>query len=149
MSEVLDLVIVGTGPAGLAAGIYASVYKLNFVVIGKDYGLLAGSHEIVNWPGIKSMPGLEIVQKIRQHAVEGFNARIIDDEVIAVKKLNSNFSVQSRNSGSFESKALIVATGLMNRKHWRGQACRKGSFLLRDLRCFHVQGQDCCSDWRQ
>ncbi|MBI5872334.1 FAD-dependent oxidoreductase [archaeon] len=116
MSEVLDLVIIGAGPGGLTAAIYAGVYKLNFVVVGKDYGLLAGAHEIWNFPSIKAIPGFELVKKIRQHAVEGFDAKIIDDEAVAVKKLNSNFEVQTKSSGSFESKALIVATGLANRR---------------------------------
>lgn len=116
MSEVLDLVIVGTGPAGLAAAIYAGVYKLNFSVVGKDYGLLAGAHEIWNFPGIKAIPGVELVQHIRQHAVEEFNAGIIDDEVVRVKKANSNFAVETKNSGMLEAKTLIIATGLMNRK---------------------------------
>ena len=116
MTEALDLVIVGSGPAGLTAGIYAGVYKLNFAVVGKDYGLLAGAHEIWNFPGIKAIPGIELVQRIRQHAVEGFNAKILDDEVVRVKKTNGNFAVETKNSGKFEAKTLIIATGLMNRK---------------------------------
>lgn len=96
MAEVLDLVIIGTGPAGLAAAIYAGVYKLNCVVIGKDYGLLAGAHEIWNYPGTKAISGFELVQKIRQHAVEGFNAKIIDDEAISVKKTTVILSCRSR-----------------------------------------------------
>jgi thioredoxin reductase (NADPH) len=116
MSKVLDLIIIGTGPAGLTATIYTGVYKLDFAVVGKDYGLLAGAHEIWNFPGIKAISGLELVQKMRQHAVEGFNAKIIDDEVAKVSKTGSNFKVETKDSGSLESKALIIATGLMNRK---------------------------------
>jgi len=116
MPEALDLVIIGTGPAGLSAAIYAGVYRLKFKVIGKDYGLLAGAHEIWNYPGIKSIPGFELVQKMRQHAVESFSAEIIDDEVVAVSGLGGNFSVLTKNSGTLEAKTLIIATGLMNRK---------------------------------
>ena len=96
-SKVLDLAILGTGPGGLSAAIYAGVYKLDFAVIGKDYGMLANSHEIINWPGTKSAPGLEIVQKIREHAVEVFRAKIVDDEIVSVKKLDGNYSLQTKN----------------------------------------------------
>ncbi|MDO8647073.1 MAG: FAD-dependent oxidoreductase [Candidatus Diapherotrites archaeon] len=116
MSEVLDLVIIGTGPAGLSAAIYAGVYKLNFKVVGKDYGLLAGAHEIWNYPGVKAIAGFELVQRMRDHAVDSFKAEIIDDEVIAVRKSGEHFSVQLKSAETLECKALIIATGLMNRK---------------------------------
>lgn len=116
MPEILDLLIVGTGPAGLSAAIYAGVYKLKFAVVGKDYGLLAGAHEIWNYPGIKAIPGFELVRKMREHAVEGFGAQIKDDEVSKVLKKGQNFVVSTKNSGDFEAKALIIATGLMNRR---------------------------------
>ena len=112
---VLDLVILGSGPAGLTAGIYAGVYKLKFKTIGTDYGMLEKSHEFSNWPGIKVISGFELVQKIRQHAVEGFNAEILNDTVIEIKKSGKNFVLKTIDSKVLKCRALIIANGLASR----------------------------------
>ena len=60
--EVYDVAIVGAGPAGLTAGIYAARYMLKSIVFGSDVGGTANlAHDIENWPGQKG-PGMQIMQ---------------------------------------------------------------------------------------
>ena len=67
--NIYDLIIIGAGPAGLAASIYASRYKVNHLVIGKEPGGQAvEAHNIENWPGTISISGFELTQKMREHA---------------------------------------------------------------------------------
>jgi len=64
-----DVVIVGSGSAGLPAGMYASRYKLKNIVIGKEPGgALATSHKVENWPGVLSASWKEIMDDFAEHA---------------------------------------------------------------------------------
>ncbi|OGD62948.1 hypothetical protein A2160_04250 [Candidatus Beckwithbacteria bacterium RBG_13_42_9] len=79
--SIYDLIIVGAGPAGLTASIYASRYKLTNLVIGKQLGgELVLAHKIENFPGFESVPGPELVQKMGNQ-VEKLGAKIIYEEV--------------------------------------------------------------------
>ena len=66
-----DILIVGSGPAGLTASIYASRAKLNFAVIEKDYmgsGQIAITERVDNYPGLYGIGGYELGEKFREHA---------------------------------------------------------------------------------
>lgn len=70
MSEMHDLVIVGAGPAGYTAGLYAKRYGLDVLVIGSELGGLCNeAHVVENWPGTKSIKGDELMQKDRKSVV--------------------------------------------------------------------------------
>jgi thioredoxin reductase (NADPH) len=65
-----DVVIVGSGSAGLPAGMYASRYKLKNLVIGREPGgALATSHKVENWPGVLSASGKTIMDSFAEHAI--------------------------------------------------------------------------------
>lgn len=106
-----DLVIIGAGPAGLCAGIYAARRELKILVIEKGMagGQMALAPEIGNWPGIQSVPGIELASRMEEHAkslgVEFKAARVtglvLDGEVKKVLL----------GGESVECKALIIATG--------------------------------------
>lgn len=111
-----DLIIVGAGPAGLAASIYASRYKLNHIVIGKEIGgLVNEAHEIGNYPGFPSISGTELMQKFVDHA-RSLGAEIVSDEVVHIHRLDDRFEVETRSGNKYEAKTLIIATGLERRK---------------------------------
>ena len=81
-----DLIIIGSGSAGLPAGMYASRYKIKNLVIGKEPGgALATSHKVENYPGIVSASGKEIMDNFAEHAkVSG--SEIAQDTVSSIQK---------------------------------------------------------------
>ena len=71
MDKVHDLVIVGSGPAGLSAAIYAQRARLDAVVLEKEYisgGQVVNTSEVDNYPGLPGMSGYELGMKLRAHA---------------------------------------------------------------------------------
>jgi thioredoxin reductase (NADPH) len=115
-TNIYDLIIVGAGPAGLIASIYASRYKLNNLVIGKVLGgELSLASKVENYPGIISLSGLELNQKIAQQ-VEMLGGKILYKEVGRIEKKDGGFLVVINDQERYEAKALIVATGSERRR---------------------------------
>jgi thioredoxin reductase (NADPH) len=106
-----DLIIVGGGPCGLAAGIYAVRLGLNTLVLEKSEisGQITLADVVENYPGFPSISGLELMEKYKTHALEaGVETKIT--EVLSVRS-ESEKKVVSTDSGEFESRAVIIATG--------------------------------------
>lgn len=111
-----DLIIVGGGPGGLAAGIYAVRFGLNTLVLERSEisGQIALADVVENYPGFPAISGLELMEKYKSHAQEaGVETKIT--EVISVRSEGEK-KIVSTDSGDLESKAVIVATGA-NPKH--------------------------------
>lgn len=112
---IYDLIILGAGPAGLAASIYASYHKLNHLVIGDIVGGTATEAvKIKNWPGSEEISGVELMQKFKHHA-ESFDGKIFQAKIVGLKKNGEFFKVQT-GEGSYDTKTLIVALGTCRRK---------------------------------
>ncbi len=112
---VYDLVIIGGGPAGLSAAIYAARFRMDFLVLAREPGgTVVNTHLIENWPGEKSLSGAALMEKLQSHA-ESLGAKITQAEVSKVSKKGGHFLV-STDAGDFESKSLIFATGTRHRK---------------------------------
>lgn len=112
---VYDLVIVGGGPAGLSAAIYAARFKLKTVVLARELGgLLANTHLVENWPGSKSAGGAELMAGIQEHA-ESLGAEVKQAEVKEIKKKGDAFSLTT-DDGEVQGKAVLLATGTWHRK---------------------------------
>jgi thioredoxin reductase (NADPH) len=111
-SLMYDVIIIGAGSAGLPAGMYASRYKLNNIIIGEmPGGALATSHCVENWPGVLSAPGGEIMQSFRLHA-ENAGSTLIQDRVEEVSKLGEDhFSLRTMSGKTYEARRIILATG--------------------------------------
>ncbi len=111
-----DLIIIGAGPAGLTAAIYAVRYGLNTLVIEKNVipGQIATVTTIENYPGFTSISGMELMQKFKEHA-EGAGATIQNNNVISVKEEQGK-KVITTDDGGFETRAVILATGANPRK---------------------------------
>jgi thioredoxin-disulfide reductase len=107
-----DLIIIGGGPAGMTAGIYAARQKLNTLLITKEFGgqIAKKAVPIENWPGEKEISGFNLIQKFKEH-LEKFQIETEVDLVTKIEKINGNFQVSTKNSKIFESKAVIIATG--------------------------------------
>jgi thioredoxin reductase (NADPH) len=113
--KTFDLIIIGAGPAGLAASIYASRYKVGHLVIGKEPGGQAvEAHNIENWPGTISISGFDLTQKMRDHA-EKLGGKIIMDAVSNIAKENDIFSITT-HTDQYKAKNIILALGMEYRK---------------------------------
>jgi thioredoxin reductase (NADPH) len=111
-----DLIIVGGGPAGLTAGIYAVRSGLDTLVLDKSEisGQIALADIVENYPGFPSISGLELMEKYKSHAQEaGVKTKITD--VLSVRSEGAR-KIVTTDSGELESRAVIIATGA-NPKH--------------------------------
>ncbi len=116
MTKTYDLIIIGTGPAGYTASIYASRYKINQLLIGKEAGGLASeAHKICNFPGEPKITGLELIEKLRNH-IKSEKIKEIYDEVIEIKKDKDKFLITTRDNSILNTKYILLAIGTQRRK---------------------------------
>ncbi len=110
---VYDILIVGAGPGGLTAAIYAGRSRLNTIVFEKlaPGGQIAVSDLVENYPGFpEGISGSELTKRIEKQAVK-FGAEIVSDEVRSIKKEGDVFFVSTAAHGTVKGKAVIIATG--------------------------------------
>jgi thioredoxin reductase (NADPH) len=113
---VYDVAIIGGGPAGSTAAIYTARANLKTLVIDKGIanGALGITSKIANYPGIPGeISGEELVRRMRQQA-ESFGAEFVQDRIQATDLL-SNPKLLFGNNGTYQAKAVIIATGSMGR----------------------------------
>ncbi len=110
-----DIVIVGAGPAGLCAALYARRAEKSVLLIEKSTfgGQITHSPRVENYPGFISMSGNELAEKLLEQ-VMNHGADIELDEVTGVKKSDTGYTVLTEN-GSFDAKSVIIATGSRHR----------------------------------
>ncbi|MEM3421790.1 MAG: FAD-dependent oxidoreductase [Candidatus Hadarchaeum sp.] len=105
-----ELIIIGAGPAGITASIYAARKRMNFLVITKDIGGQAAlSGDVENYTGYQYITGAELVKKFEEHMRE-FNIEVKFEEVVGIEKTDGSFRVRT-NKGLYESETLIIASG--------------------------------------
>jgi len=105
-----DLIIVGSGPAGLSAGIYAARYNLNFLILGKlNGGAISEAHKVCNYPSQNNINGFELTQQMVNHLKE-LGGEIRGEEVINIEKKENEFII-STNKEKYFTKKIIFATG--------------------------------------
>ena len=112
---IYDIIIIGAGPAGLTASIYASRYKLSNLAIGKLIGgTITYAHKVENFPGVPSISGTELGQKMAQQAKE-LGAEILIDGVKEIQK-KEIFKVITESGKEFSARTIIITTGTERRK---------------------------------
>ncbi len=117
MAEKYDVVIIGSGPAGLAAAIYAERAELNSIVIEKNVvsgGQVLTTYEVDNYPGVKGIGGYDLGMKFRDHA-DGLGATFVEDEVVRIETEGKTKKVVCEND-TYETSTVIIATGASHRK---------------------------------
>lgn len=110
-----DVAIIGAGPAGLTASIYASRYGLKNIVFGQPGGLTAETHEIGNWPGSKLINGAVFASQCAEHA-KSLGAEIIPTFIKTIKRGKDGFDLENLKGEHFTTKTLVLAMGTAHRR---------------------------------
>jgi len=114
--EKYDLIIIGVGPAGLTASIYASRYKIKHLMIGKLFGGLATeAHLIYNWPTEKGISGVELMAKMEATA-RSLGGEIKLGEVEGIGKRDDYFLVKTASGEELLARTVLIACGTQRRK---------------------------------
>lgn len=117
MNKIYDVIILGAGPAGLAAGIYAGRSRLSVLIIEKgiDGGQIAATNEIENYPGqmLEGETGPSLVARMTEQ-VERFGAERVTDTITDVS-LQDETKILKGTKGDYQAKNLIIATGAHSR----------------------------------
>lgn len=116
MNNIYDLLIIGGGPAGLSAGLYAGRARLKTLIIEKEHtgGQIASTAEVVNYPGIVKTTGPDLTNQMRIQA-ENFGVKFQTADVIGVD-LEGEIKTVKTSSGDIQGRAVIIATGASPRK---------------------------------
>jgi len=118
--SIYDLIILGAGPTGLSAAVYASRYKLNYLVIGRDPGVITKTTEIANYLGEQHISGPDLYKKFKDHA-EKLGAKIKSEEIIQIKKHKDKFIIKTSKK-EYSAKKIIYSLGGSKRKlHIKGE----------------------------
>jgi len=116
MNNIYDLLIIGGGPAGLSAGLYAGRARLKTLIIEKEHtgGQIASTAEVVNYPGIVKTTGPDLTNQMRMQA-ENFGVKFQTADVIDVD-LEGEIKIIKTSSGDIQGRSVIIATGASPRK---------------------------------
>jgi thioredoxin reductase (NADPH) len=110
---VYDVIIIGSGPAGLSAAIYAKRAELSFLVIEKaavSGGQIINTYEVDNYPGIPGIGGFDLGMKFREHA-DRLGAEFVNGEVSEFYLEGDNKIIILDDGSKFTAKSVIIATG--------------------------------------
>lgn len=113
-----DLIIIGSGPAGLTASIYAARAELDTIIIEKaplSGGQIINTYEVDNYPGLPGISGFELGNRFREHS-DRLGSKHILGEVQSFQVESGIKKIVLDNSSEYYAKAVIIATGAANRK---------------------------------
>lgn len=113
--SIVDVAIIGAGPAGLSAAVYLSRYALSCIVIGELFGGTATkSHEVGNWLGDEKMTGSDFAQKAVAHA-KSYGVPFEVAKVRGIEKEGTVFALELDNGTMVHARAVLIATGTEHR----------------------------------
>ena len=107
-----DIIIVGTGPAGVSAAITATIRKKKILLIGSRHlsTKVEKAHEILNYPGLPAVSGEELQKALLQH-LDSMDIKITEDKVTLIYPMGEYFAVQT-SKDNYEASSIILATGV-------------------------------------
>ena len=116
-NEVYDLIIIGGGPGGLTAGVYAmrAALKTVLIEVGLPGGQMNNSDSVENWPGDEHIGGADLAIKFSQHA-QSYGLEVISAEVVDLEPGLEIHTVKLANGDNLQAHAIILATGGNPRK---------------------------------
>ncbi|MBF1017200.1 MAG: FAD-dependent oxidoreductase, partial [Lachnospiraceae bacterium] len=107
-----DMLIIGSGPAGMSAAVYGKRAGLNLVVLEKNPvsgGQIIDTYEVDNYLGLPGINGFDLAQKFREH-VDRLGAEVQDGEVTSIEKRDGGYLVKTAET-SYETKTIVYAAG--------------------------------------
>lgn len=113
-----DILIIGSGPAGLSAAIYGKRALLELAVIEKEYmgtGQIAVTEQVDNYPGLPGISGYDLGEKFRSHA-EQLGTEFIEGEVTGIERSGENWVIKFADGKTESARAVIYAAGASHRK---------------------------------
>lgn len=136
---VYDVIIVGSGPAGLTASIYASRYKLSNIVLGKQLGgELSLAHRVENYPGYLSISGLELAAKW-QEQVEKLGAKVLLKEVGKIGFIEETSLLRSTDQKFFSANRTRINNDLPSSQSRDAVNTQKENFRQSPRKLFSIQ----------
>jgi NADH-dependent peroxiredoxin subunit F len=117
VSKIYDVIIVGAGPAGLSAAIYARRKNLTTLIISTDIGgQLGTTYEVANYPGFQMVSGPDLVSSFNNHAEEYGIEKLIGEKVVGLRFENRCKVLKTASGREIHARALIIASGAQKRK---------------------------------
>lgn len=117
MDKIYDVVIIGSGPAGLSAAVYAQRARLDTLIIEKEVmsgGQVLTTYEVDNYPGLPGINGFDLGMKFRSHA-DDLGAEFVTDEVVRIEAEDKIKRVVCEEN-TYHTKTIIIAAGAAHRK---------------------------------
>ena len=117
MANNHELIIIGSGPAGMSAAIYATRARLDTLVIEKEAtsgGQIINTYEVDNYLGLPSINGFDLAMKMREH-VDRFHVPHIEDTILSIEK-DGDMHIVVGKKDRYKSKAIIITTGAHHAK---------------------------------
>ena len=109
--KIYDLIIIGAGPAGITASVYAARKKLDFLVISLDVGgQAAWSGDIENYTGYQFISGPELTQKFQEHMLKYGTLLKENEEVLELEKSGQVIRLKT-NKADYQARSVIIASG--------------------------------------
>jgi thioredoxin reductase len=150
-----DVVIIGSGPAGLTTLLYSRHYGFNAVVVGSELGgRLMHAPDIIDYPGYSSVQGKDFINTL-QEQLKRVNSEVMTDKVTGLLKDTNHFKVTTEQGKTLEATAVVIATG--NGKKQRentasllasqvGATLQDGSIVVNEKMATNVPGIFACGD---
>ncbi|MFH1175317.1 MAG: FAD-dependent oxidoreductase [bacterium] len=114
--NVYDLIILGAGPAGLAASIYASRYLVKNAVVGSVLGgKMSISHKICNYPGVEEISGSELILRMKKQA-EILGSEIFLEGIKQIKNTEEGFEIDTKSDKKIKSRRILIALGTESKR---------------------------------
>lgn len=117
MEKIYDLIIIGGGPAGLSAAVYAERAKLDMILLEKapvSGGQVLSTYEVDNYPGLPGINGFDLGMRFKEHA-EKLGATFLEDDVVSIE-IDGDIKSVSTHEGTYKAKTVLIATGAAHRK---------------------------------